>query len=360
MRILHLPTSVGGHANALSRAERKLGQDSRVMLAFDNYLDYDADIKLGLRADTRTEQWLAFFKLAATFLKIRSAYDIYHFNYGKTLLDFYNPPLLLADLPYYHDKAKLFVTYNGCDARQKFPTMARTEISACHNQDCYGGVCNSGQRDSIRRHKIAKFARYASHMFALNPDLLEFLPKEKASFLPYTVPGHYDLRPVFPDFGKRALRIVHAPTNRSAKGSEIIIAACRNVLKKHPQSLELQLVENTPNERALELYASADILIDQTLVGWYGGIAVEAMRLGKPVMSYIRQEDLKWIPEQMKLELQEAIINIRPDTLETQLENLLQDRSALECFARNGYEYASRWHDPETIAKQVLEKYEAA
>jgi hypothetical protein len=37
--------------------------------------------------------------------------------------------------------------------------------------------------------------------------------------------------------------------------------------------------------------------------GWYGGLAVELMALGKPVLAYIREEDLSFVDPQMRYEL---------------------------------------------------------
>ena len=43
--------------------------------------------------------------------------------------------------------------------------------------------------------------------------------------------------------------------------------------------------------------------MDQLFAGWYGGVAVEAMALGKPVLAYIRDEDLKFVPSKMASDL---------------------------------------------------------
>ena len=68
-----------------------------------------------------------------TFLKVRNKYDVFHFNYGSTLVDFMNYGVHFWDLPFY--KGKKIITYNGCDARQKYPTMNRVDFSACHQDN---------------------------------------------------------------------------------------------------------------------------------------------------------------------------------------------------------------------------------
>ena len=33
------------------------------------------------------------------------------------------------------------------------------------------------------------------------------------------------------------------------------------------------------------MYAQADLVVDQVLIGWYGALAVETMAMGKPVIA---------------------------------------------------------------------------
>ena len=67
---------------------------------------------------------------------------------------------------------------------------------------------------------------------------------------------------------------------------------------------------HAPHAEAMKLYAQADLVIDQLLAGWYGGFAVETMAMGKPVVCYIRAEDLQFVPPAMVAEL--PLIPARP------------------------------------------------
>jgi hypothetical protein len=57
------------------------------------------------------------------------------------------------------------------------------------------------------------------------------------------------------------------------------------------------------NEAARRIYEKADLLVDQLLAGWYGGVAVEFMALGKPVVCYLRESDLRFLPEAMRRQI---------------------------------------------------------
>lgn len=356
MKVLHLPTDTAGNAWGLSRAERGLGLHSEVLSQTESSLGYSSDIQLNLEKITSKE--LKYLKKIYAFFKIRSQYDVFHFNYGSSLLHQVKYPFLYQlDLPFYPKKAKLFVTYNGCDARQKYPTMQRTSIAACHDSDCYGGACNSGKRDEIRIKSIEKMSRYARHMWAISPDLLYFLPKNKSSFLPCTI-ANFDCEKYLPKFEKK-LKILHAPTNRAAKGSGYILSALEKLQKKYPDSIETLLVENMSHKQAMELYKNADLVIDQILIGWYGAFAVETMLMGKPVIARIAYEDLKFIPHEMANDLMQTIIHADPFNIESVIERCIDERTFLKQRSEASIAYASKWHHPNYIASITKEKYES-
>lgn len=304
-----------------------------------------------------SSRYIKYLKQIKTFFQIRNKYEVFHFNYGSSLLHAPSWKLLNQfDLPFYPKKAKLFVTYNGCDARQKYPTMLRTAIAPCHNTDCYGGMCNSGKLDEMRRRGIEKMKHYVDHIWALNPDLLHFLPSEKASFLPYTV-CISESNPVLlkPEI---KLKIVHAPTNQAAKGSLLILAALNKLKKKYPDLIEIILIENVSYEQAIEMYKVADLIIDQILAGWYGAFAVETMLMGKPVIARIAEEDLKFIPQYMAEDLLQTIINANPSTIYHVLERCIHNREFLRQRAQASLEYAKKWHNPQYVAGLTKEQYE--
>jgi glycosyltransferase involved in cell wall biosynthesis len=350
MKVLHLPTTVGGNSWGLSQAERKLGIDSKVLIDTNNWLNHESDICLYQQNDSK---FYKLYKRIEAFIKYRNKFDVFHFNFGSSLIDFPKYGINLLDLPFY--KGRKVVTYNGCDARQKYPTIQRVDFSACHEKECYGGMCNSGRMDKIRRKKIEKFNKYADHIFALNPDLMYFLPKDKTTFLPYTISGWDNIHPVKYKIDKK-IKIIHAPTNRSAKGSKYIINALKNLEKKY-KNIELVIIEKIPRKDALKLYQESHIIIDQVLIGWYGAFAAEAMKMGKPVAVFIRKEDLKLIPSQMAHELEETVININPFNIEEELSKYIENPKFLYEKSEASLTYVNKWHDPIYVAGLVIDIY---
>ncbi len=337
----------------LARGERRLGLESKVLTTSSNWLNYPYDISLHWEGKEPFGRLLSSFR---AFLKYRNQFDVFHFNFGSTLIDFRRFGINHWDLPFYPKEKRIIFTYNGCDARQRAKTIKRVQIAPCHEKECYGGICIDDRRDKIREKRIEIASKHAAHIFAVNPDLLYFLPEKLSSFLPYSISSWYEIQ-ALPYKMDRKVRIAHSPTNRAAKGSRYIIQALENLGKRYP--IEITLIENTPHDKALEDYMNADLVIDQVLIGWYGGLAVEGMKMGKPVCAFIREEDLRFIPAEMAKDLKEAIININPFNIEIVLEEYLENPQLFYRKRQAALEYVHRWHDPLFVASITKSVYES-
>ena len=323
MRVLHCPSNTAGNSWGLSQAERKLGLVSDTMILRQNWLDYPMDINLHL---DRRSPVLSAIRLTNFFVNALTKYDVFHFDFGESMM----PMGVLPQAFDYFDVRilntlgkKIVATYHGCDARQSDYTIDHFDICSCKESSCREvGLCNR-QLNIKKRRNIKKLGQYAKRIFALNPDLLYVLPKQ-TEFCPYASVDLSYWVPVPQKLNKK-LVIIHSPTNRGGKGSGYIIQAVVKLSTKY--NVELKLVEGIPHDQVKAIYSSTDICIDQLLTGWYGAFAVEMMALGKPVVSYIREEDLKFIPPQMKDDM--PIINANPNTIYEVLDRLLQERDKL-------------------------------
>ena len=372
IRILHCPAIVGGNAPSLARAERELGLDSRAVILHQAELYAEVDEVLFSPSDNILRRGLKRWHLLQRAL---NDFDIIHFNFGESLMQRWIPSsvaapdnfsqnlwpiyqsfvrlLELRDLPLLKKAGKgVLVTYQGDDARQG-DVWAKFEAETA-------GLIEPGyyapDTDRHKRYRIARFAGYADRIYALNPDLLRVLPPQ-AQFLPY---GHIDLRAWRPKdeppFNLAKPVIVHAPTHRGIKGTDLVIEAIAQ-LQAEGVALEFVLVEGLTQQEARQIYQGADLLIDQLLVGWYGGLAVEFMALGKPVICYIREDDLKFIPPAMRQDL--PIIRATAATLYQILKQWLTRRkSELPQVGRKSRTYVETWHDPLKIAARLKHDYE--
>ena len=150
--------------------------------------------------------------------------------------------------------------------------------------------------------------------------------------------------------------VLHAPTRRSIKGTSLILDAVRR-LEGDGLDFEFVLVEGLSWAKARRLYERADLLVDQLFAGWYGGLAVELMALGKPVICFLREKDLNYLPQAMRRDL--PVIPTTPeDVYRTLRLYLTERRHELPEIGRRSRVFVEAWHDPAKIAARLKRDYE--
>jgi len=80
------------------------------------------------------------------------------------------------------------------------------------------------------------------------------------------------------------------------------------------------------------------------------------MALGKPVMCYIRESDMKHIPAQMDKDL--PIIRVKKETLYEKLKDVLDNKESLATIAHRSRKFVEEWHDPKKIAQEIIADYQ--
>jgi glycosyltransferase involved in cell wall biosynthesis len=371
LKVLHCPTTVGGHPQGLSKAERELGLASRSVAFRQNSYKYDVDgviFKDRSYISNEFARWFFIFRAL-------KEYDVIHYNFGMSLspcrvpegtgnrpkwLDklvnsLYAAPLETTDVKAAHMLNKVIaVTYQGDDARQgdycrkHYPVHFVHEVEA----DYY-----TPRTDKIKRRRIAAFEKYADLIYALNPDLLNVLPR-RTQFLPYAsveptlwAPHYAERTPAIP-------HLVHAPTHGRVKGTRFLTEAIGR-LKAEGVKFRFSLVADLSNAEAKRIYETADLLVDQLLAGFYGGVAVELMALGKPVICYLRESDMHHLPVGMYEDM--PIINADPNSIYAVLKEWLTVRKTeLRERGVQSRAYVEKWHDPIKIAAKVKSDYEDA
>ena len=254
------------------------------------------------------------------------------------------------------DKA-VFVTFQGDDLRQG--DFCERHFGPAFVRELPAGYYTP-ETDARKRWRAAKLARLVDGMYAVNPDLMTLLPPV-AKFLRY---GHIDPRawtytpPPPPPPTDDGPLVIHAPTHRGVKGTRFVLEAV-DKLRAEGVRFRFQLIEGLPRAEARRLFERADLLIDQLWLGWYGGIAVELMALGRPVVCNIRDDGLKFLPPEMAAEL--PLIRAEPATLVAVLrEWLTARRNELARVGEESRRYVERWHDPRDVARGLLADYMTA
>lgn len=132
--------------------------------------------------------------------------------------------------------------------------------------------------------------------------------------------------------------IVHSPTNRKYKGTELIIEVIRRI-RAERKNVEFILCENMPRREVLEIKAQCDICIDQvggSMGGTgYGKAGLETLAMGIPVITNMTKEYRAWLPENPF-----SVANN-----ERELYQVLNDLIVDAAYRRNAGDAGKKWVD---------------
>jgi glycosyltransferase involved in cell wall biosynthesis len=307
LRVVHCPVNTAGIPWANVEALRRRGVDARLVV-FERYrLHPEADESLDLTgrslARRQAAQWRAFARLLPRA-------DVFHFYFGLTLV-----PKSVQFALLHAAGRKAVMHYLGSDIRGR----PRAELAWAERADAEV----VGSWDA---------SRWVPHAEVIPPgiDLAAHEPAPPAD----------RMRPL----------IVHAPSSRRRKGTEHVLAACERL------DADLELVEGLHHEEAKRRYREADIVVDQLNAGWYGVFAIEAMALGKPVVTFLHEEAVRRTEQAFGTRV--PIVTASPATRRARLEELVAagpaERRRLGAESRA---YVERVHDLERVADRLLDLY---
>jgi glycosyltransferase involved in cell wall biosynthesis len=308
-----------------------LGLHSDVAVITADRFEYGADIQPDLVGKPR---WRRVVARGGLLVRALHSYDIIHLNFGNSLLPFFVGGRVFDELPLLKRAGKtILVTFQGCDVRP-------VECCFCKREDCRA-------ERARRAPNAAHLLRYADRSFHLNPDLGRWLPGSR--FLPYASIDPFALEVPAPPPRRDELVVAHAPTDRDVKGTAHVLAAVEQ-LRSEGVPIRLDLIEGLPRRELLERLPQADVVVDQLLLGWYGGFAVEAMSLARPVLCFIREDR----PEDNPFGAELPIVRVTPESLAARLRELAADRERPLRIGAASREFVERHHAPLTVARDVL------
>ncbi len=349
-RILHIaPFNISGVPITFVKAERKLGFTSRLITLGHDRRNYEEDICLQLPfldfSGTRfmkkifsgkdklnvknvisqrrsiPPQWqpngpgeraLFFFREFVWKWKVHRVmqrvdfwnYDIYQLDGG---LEFYR---------------------SGSTIR-KLKSMGKTVIC------CYTGS------DLRTRGVIPEIDRLSDLNLTLEFDHLHLHPDIHHVFFPFPVED-YSLVPFRNTTS--AIKIGHAPTNRMAKGSALILAVLQEL--KADFSVVPVLIENLSHEECIRRKSQCDIFIDQIGDLGYGLNSLESLAMGIPTCSCLAAGFNETYPEHPFVEVNEK-------NLKEKLVELIRDVELRKTYHEKGRTWVKKHHDYLNVVKTI-------
>lgn len=367
MRVLFLPELVGGEPVGLSKALRVNGFETQVVARQAHPFGYPADVVI--HRGKATSRWRRAFRIVLALKYLFGSWDVVHFNSGSTLLDpGYSKPAIagpagmglwlvrriaeggqwLELLTLKLRGVKIYVHFQGSDARQDTPWAPRVDDP----EGCEVGFRRSQQvsQHRFKQRRIRRWSLFADKIYFLNPDLAKYLPA-RAEFIPYASVDPKAVHPPPYKQRKSELIVAHAPSNRVIKGTSLIELAVEH-LRAQAFPIRLDIIESVSNAEVLRRLSLAHVVVDQLHIGWYGALAVEAMALGKPVICYIKDDDLRVIDPAMKKDL--PVMATSPESIgDTLLKVLEMDSKEIEALGKRSRDFSLKWHDPGKIAARL-------
>lgn len=223
---------------------------------------------------------------------------------------------------------------HGTDIRVPSAHAEREPWSPYADPDLY-----SRRLERVTRKNIAMLRASGRPLFVSTPDLLLDLPE--AIWCPVVVDADRWAAAVPEASAADArLRVIHAPSVSLIKGTQLIEPMLRRLDAEGV--IAYREVRGVAAAEMPEVYAGADVVLDQFRLGSYGVAACEAMAAGKLVIGHISEGVRERVREDAGLDL--PIVEATPHTLEEVLRGIAQDRAALARARDEGLQFVRRWH----------------
>jgi hypothetical protein len=305
VRVTHCPVNTAGVPWQNVQALRRHGVDA-CLVVFERYrLHPEADWSLDRPASFARQQLAQWRALA----QLLPQTDVFHFYFGLTLVP------KSVQFPILRALGKRSVMhFLGSDIRGKSPA----ELT---------------------------WARRAGARIVGSYDALRWVPD--AEVVPPGIElGEYAEHP---PSNRGWPLIVHAPSSRRRKGTEHVIAACAQL------PVDLEIVEGLHHDEARRRYEAADVVVDQLNAGWYGLFAIEAMALGKPVVTFLHEEAVARTEQAFGLRV--PVVSATADTLVDALRPLVGSAEQRRRVGAESRAYVERVHDAGRVADRLIEIY---
>lgn len=349
-KILHIaPANTSGVPGQFVQTERKLGYESRLVTLFPDPRNYFQDICLNLPLiDMPVVRWMK--RLVSNPQKLK----ITNVAAAPTVIPLQWRPHSIAE--------KRLVQWRDRLWRRKIQRAVKNE--KLDRFDVYqldGGLglyrhaefilkmkdlgkkiicCYTGS-DLRTRGVIPEIDSISDLNVTVEFDHLLLHPAIQHVFFPFDAKRFEQHRRH--DNGK-AVRIGHAPTNRAAKGSDVIIPILRRL--EAEMNVEIVLIEGMSYDQAIAAKAACDIFVDQIGDLGYGINSLEALAMGIPACSCLAPGFAEMYPDH-------PFVIINAANLKTKLMDLITDAGRRREIGERGRQWLLRHHDADAVVTKI-------
>lgn len=349
-RILHIaPANTSGVPGQLVQSERQLGYDSRLLTLFADPRNYFQDICLNLPfIDFASTRWVK--RLVSNPQKLRVVNVAPKpeqipivwrpHTFAEQLLvqardAWWKPLIKRATRRYSLDDFDVYQLDGGLDFYRNASFITEMKRRGKKVICCYTGS------DLRTRGVIEAIDAVADVNVTVEFDHLRLHPNIHHVFFPFDA-NHFSQHEHHDN--SRPVRIGHAPTNRAAKGSDIIIHILQHLATTHP--VEVVLIERMSYQRALEVKQSCDIFVDQIGDLGYGINSLEALAMGIPVCSCLAAGFVDLYPDH-------PFFDVQAENLRAELVRLVEQPTLRRQKGEEGRQWVKASHDAVRVVQKI-------
>jgi len=342
LRIYHGPQNVCGTGGHIALGQRALGEDADCVVYQEDKYFRTADLDLRMRR-FRIRYQLPLKFLFFAYCLVR--YNCFHFQFGESFLP------LNIDLPILRlFGKKVLMTYCGSDIRlieveqRRHPYAELLEVN--RDQVRFDGR----KKWRMRWHRIwvhrvfaiRNLYAFASMIFPDEKIISDIWVNNTIDVGEY-VPETYDT--------KECPIIVHAPTERTFKGTAYLEAAI-DELTSEGYEFEYHRLEGVPNDEAQRIYREeADVIVSGLLGGGLGTLTMEGMSAGKPVVAFFLED----VRERFCPDC--PVVNASIEDVKSKLAWLIENPEERVRIGIAGRKFIEKYCDRNSISMKLIEIY---
>lgn len=302
---------------------------------FPNYLNYECDFSQSLHQLSPTETMRHYVLNAADLIL---DFDIFHFLFNKTLMASNVDLIVLNQL-----NKKVFMHNLGSEIRVP-------EVAFKHHKFWEYAMDYLDSLDSMNiKNSMKVIGSWVKNSIVNDFEMKSYVTPYYEKVFMVGLPIDLEKYPYEPLVNHECVHIVHAPTNKSVKGSIFIEQAIKELGKKY--NIKYTRVENLSHEEAVEIYRDADIVLDELIIGTYGSLTVECMAMGRCVATFIHSGFEPPHGEEI------PVWNINVDNIYDRLEVLLDSFEIRNEMSQRGRRYVEKYNDSRLVCKTLLDIY---
>jgi spore maturation protein CgeB len=149
------------------------------------------------------------------------------------------------------------------------------------------------------------------------------------------------------------ISIVHSPTNRKYKGTELILSVIERIKKE--KKINFILMEDKPRSEVLEVKSKSDICIDQvggSMGGTgYGKAGLETLAMGVPTITNMTKKYSDWLPENP------FVVANNSNELYKSLIELIESATLRKQIGEEGNKWVEKYHGFKNVNLRLKELY---